>query len=173
MRGVTSRAELGPRARKLRREGKMLREIAFELGVSKSAVAEWCDPQTNRKRKARRARYAGVCELCGGRTDGSHGPGSAPSRCRSCLLPIWQAERERQAECFCNDLELMWAEGLTIKEIAAEAGWKANSMGAHIARLRAQGKHFPLRKNDPPDARERIKAAARATRAREKERKAA
>lgn len=81
---MSGRAERAKVALALRSEGKTAGEIAAVLGVSRSyAGALFGDPDGSKER-ARKASYAGTCQECGGRTDGSNGRDHAPTRCQSC-----------------------------------------------------------------------------------------
>ena len=80
-----SRAENVAIATQLRRDGFKLAEIAEAMNVSPQTVSGWINDPDLAKQKARRARYAGVCVDCGKPTDGSSGPGRAPTRCVPCV----------------------------------------------------------------------------------------
>ncbi len=85
MRGVSRKAELFPRAQELRAQGLLYREIADALNQKLQTVHTWfADPDLARQ-KARRERYAGVCERCGATTVGSGGYGSAGKVCKACI----------------------------------------------------------------------------------------
>jgi hypothetical protein len=79
-----SRIERAQEARRLRDSGLKLREIAATMGVAKSTVGAWLNDPDGSKLAARKDGYRGTCEGCGKRTDGSAGPGNAPSLCRVC-----------------------------------------------------------------------------------------
>lgn len=68
-----------------RSRGMLLREIADELGLSLSYVSALANDPTGAEAKARKRSYRGICESCGGPTDGSRGPRNAPRLCRPCL----------------------------------------------------------------------------------------
>ena len=76
-------------AAQLRDQGLNYREIAERVGVSKTTICRWLNPDIDeRSRAACRAvkeRYVGECELCGGPTNGCNGPGTAAAVCRKCL----------------------------------------------------------------------------------------
>lgn len=76
------------RAEALRALGWTYKQIAAEIGVALSTVAEWLHGDPNRQE--RRARYQGACEECGGPTYGGNGVGKAPARCRECVA--WTSE---------------------------------------------------------------------------------
>jgi transposase len=78
-----TRAEKVERAQALRADGKLLREIAEEMGVAIQTVFTWLDDPDLSKQRARRERYKGRCVDCGKPTDGSNGY-AAPERCLSC-----------------------------------------------------------------------------------------
>jgi hypothetical protein len=85
MKGFTRDPALRVRARELRGEGLTYRAIGEALDVPLKTASSWCLDPDEAKHRARRAQYAGVCECCGEPTDGSRGPGKAPSMCLSCL----------------------------------------------------------------------------------------
>ncbi len=58
------------RARQMRSEGKLLREIAEEIGVEVQTINSWLiDPDGSRLR-ARKESYRGTCIDCSGPTSG-------------------------------------------------------------------------------------------------------
>lgn len=91
-----TRAELAERAQALRAEGKLQREIAVILGVSRSyAGALSSNDPLGEQQRQRRTRYQGVCIDCGGPTDGSNGFAAAPERCELCYritTKVWTRE---------------------------------------------------------------------------------
>lgn len=90
-RGLNRKAELLPRARELRNQGLVYREIASELGLATSTVAAWFGDPSLEKQYARRARYSRPCIDCGKPTDGSGGFADPRERCGACSLR-WQSE---------------------------------------------------------------------------------
>ncbi len=86
------RRVLAERAQAMRAAGKVQREIAEELGVSRSYAAALAgeDP-LGEKSAARKKSYAGTCVDCGGPTDGSNGPSQQSVRCAPCQI-VWQHE---------------------------------------------------------------------------------
>lgn len=78
-------------AQDLRADGLKWREVADVLGCSLSAAQEWAADPSGHIRDARKATYGGVCDCCGGPTDGSGGKKrAAPRTCQSCLQ--WTAD---------------------------------------------------------------------------------
>lgn len=71
-------------AARLRDQGLLIREIADRLGLACSTVWSLLNDPDGLKERARRARYGGTCEVCGGQTDGSNGAAKAPKRCLKC-----------------------------------------------------------------------------------------
>ncbi len=94
--GVTeSRRALTELVKDMRAEGMTIRAIATEVGYSRQYVSDLLNDPDRLKLNARRASYAGVCEMCGAATDGSNGPESAPRHCISCApvaSRIWTHE---------------------------------------------------------------------------------
>jgi DNA-binding XRE family transcriptional regulator len=73
-------------AQELRADGLKWREVADVLGCSLSAAQELATDPNGHARDARKATYSGVCDCCGGPTDGSGGNKRTPPRtCKSCL----------------------------------------------------------------------------------------
>jgi hypothetical protein len=92
VRGRTVRTpERVAEAQRLRAEGLTWREVGARLGVSLKTAHEWATDPDGAIRDARKASYQGVCEECGGPTNGGDGPGSAPPLCRACLV-VWSPE---------------------------------------------------------------------------------
>lgn len=79
------RAESVAEAQRLHAQGMKTREIAAVMGSKKQTVQAWLSDPDLAKQRARRERYAGICEKCGAKTDGSAGPGRAPKVCGDCL----------------------------------------------------------------------------------------
>lgn len=91
MRGRTVRTpELVAEATRLRAEGLTYKQIGEVLGVSLQAAREWITDPDSAQRTARKVGYQGVCDSCGGPTDGTMGPGRASKRCMECIE--WPAE---------------------------------------------------------------------------------
>lgn len=87
------RRELADRAQALRAEGKLQREVAAILGVSRSYAAELTSDPFGLKSRERKDSYSGVCEKCGAPTTGSDGPKAAPTLCAACSQARQSAER--------------------------------------------------------------------------------
>lgn len=71
-------------ARHLAERGLNQGRIAAEMGVARTTVQGWLGDPDGSKLRARKDSYRGTCVDCGGPTDGSNGPGSAPERCCHC-----------------------------------------------------------------------------------------
>jgi hypothetical protein len=93
------RAVLARWAQELKAEGKVQREVADALGVSRSYAAELmgADP-LGEKARDRKKRYQGVCVDCGGATTGTMGRAKAPERCADCRAEFDHARRFWTAE---------------------------------------------------------------------------
>lgn len=87
---MTTRAEREAKARELRSEGLLFREIAEVMGVAASTVDAWINDPGGSKLRSRKDGYRGECDTCGGPTDGSNGPGRASVRCITCRM--WTPE---------------------------------------------------------------------------------
>lgn len=82
---VPSRKDRAELAAKLRATGATVNQIAERLGISRSyASALLLDPDGTAD-AARKRRYGGTCERCGGRTDGANGRRNAPRICIACF----------------------------------------------------------------------------------------
>jgi transcriptional regulator with XRE-family HTH domain len=146
---MAPRAERVARARVLRDQERVLREIAEEMGVAISTVHDWLRDPDGSKLKARKLRYVGECIDCGAPTGGSEGRGpNAPKRCRRCA---GRRNREREQERNRERRELverLWAEGKSFREIGEALGWKGSPWN-NICQLRNRGGyHLPHRR--PP-----------------------
>lgn len=91
---TTARLELAEKVAELRARGLTYREVAAELGISRSYASELAADPDGLRAAARKDSYAGVCEECGARTDGSMGPGKAPSLCDVCSHQRQHDERK-------------------------------------------------------------------------------
>ena len=84
-----TREEKIAEARRMRAEGHKLREIRECFGVGCETALRWTDDAYAERARAAcrqaKERYRGICEKCGGPTNGSNGPGPAAKVCRSCL----------------------------------------------------------------------------------------
>lgn len=84
------------KAREMRGEGRILREICSEIDTPRSTIGGWLYDPDGSKKKARQARYGGTCVVCGARTDGSQGKEKAPRTCKDCAPDFyrhWTKER--------------------------------------------------------------------------------
>lgn len=85
-RPTEDRATLAARVAELRNGSAMgFREIAAEMGLSRSYVSTLYHDPTGEKEKVRKTQYAGRCDECGRPTSGSNGREKAPPRCRYCV----------------------------------------------------------------------------------------
>lgn len=80
---MSTRAERVAAVQRLRRDGLTIIEVAESLGVSRSYVSALLYDPDRSKELARRASYAGACEVCGAPTDGSNGRAGAPRYCQA------------------------------------------------------------------------------------------
>lgn len=79
----------------LRATGMPKQRIADMLGIPRSTVARWFDPDAVAKQRERFSRYSGTCLDCGKRTTGCNGASKAPERCAPCtsaFLKFWTPE---------------------------------------------------------------------------------
>lgn len=88
-----SRAAWAADAQRLRAQGLSITQVAAELGLSRSFTGSLLYDHDGAKERERKRRYAGVCEQCGARTDGSNGRAKAPSLCAACSVRRQHEER--------------------------------------------------------------------------------
>lgn len=80
-----SRTELASRAAELRATGLVYREIAQELGISRSYASTLISDPDDAQARARKASYRRPCPECGTLMDGSNGRGPNAARlCAKC-----------------------------------------------------------------------------------------
>lgn len=127
-------------AQELRADGLKWREVADVLGCSLSAAQEWAADPSGHIRDARKATYRGVCDCCGGPTDGSGGKKrAAPQTCQSCLR--WTADAVLEA---LRDFRAEHGRSPLAREAIASRGLPSNSsveklFGSWNGGLRAAG----------------------------------
>jgi hypothetical protein len=96
----------------------------------------------------RRKQYAGKCIDCGVATNGHDGPGKASDRCVTCanrhIIDIGRADMAR-ARAKRERVQRLWAEGLLMREIAAEMGWSMGYLACEMNRMRKAGYDMPHR----------------------------
>jgi hypothetical protein len=76
------------------------------MGLSRSYVAELITDPAGDKVRTRKQSYRGVCEACGGRTDGSNGRAKAPRLCLACTdaarAAVCGTRSKYNAGCSCD-----------------------------------------------------------------------
>jgi hypothetical protein len=92
-----TRAERVARAQQLRADGLLIREIAEQMGISKSYASDLISDPDSAKLTARRDTYRRPCSSCGKLMYGSDGLGPrAPEHCAACVgeaRQIWTKEK--------------------------------------------------------------------------------
>jgi hypothetical protein len=88
-----ARLALAGRVAELRAHGLTHREVAGELGISRSYASELAVDPDGSDGRARKDGYGGRCVDCGARTSGADGRDSAPQRCNRCALANQSAEQ--------------------------------------------------------------------------------
>ena len=152
---MSTRAEREALARELRDQGYLFREIAEMMGVSTSTVDSCLNDPGGLRLKARKESYAGECVDCGARTNGNAGPWKASLRCIECNGRV-TAERERRRWLAHRvQIEAMWADGYTMREIAMEM--RIPYYKTRVSQMRARGYDLPYRRT--PEQVERIVTA--------------
>jgi hypothetical protein len=61
-------------------------------------------------------------------------------------------EQRRGAVVFREEVEALWAEHLTIREMARRLEWKTESLGTFICKLRKEGVNLPYRRPGESEA---------------------
>lgn len=140
-------------ARQLRAKGHSLGMISYRVGFATTTILRWLDPekaarygaqslQYRRENRTRlneysrayaRSHHKGTCPVCGRPT-----LQMGVKSCKPCL----DADRD----FVWREIETLWADGLSVKEIAAEMRRSAESVQGHLARMRKAGRHVPPRR---------------------------
>ena len=82
---MSDRAQNVARARELRAQGLLLREVAERMGVAVQTVSAWINDPDGSRLRARKDSYRGECAECGGPTCGGDGPTNTPMLCAACI----------------------------------------------------------------------------------------
>lgn len=82
------RADRYAELRALRKQGLTRRQAADRMGISDHYARNLINDPDGSKVAARKASYGGVCERCGGKTDGSNGRAKAPKLCAACYVIV-------------------------------------------------------------------------------------
>lgn len=152
---MTELAALDAQAQTLRAEGLTYREIGERMGEDTKKAWRRCNRERDRDHgraykarhaeriravdKARRQVNRATCPKCGylygeGTTRNDGTPiGIDFSNCRGCK------EKRRQ------QIQSLWCEGLTLREIAERLGTTKGCVGVEINRMRADGVDVPYR----------------------------
>lgn len=124
-------------------------EIARRCGVTQPAVSKFFNPdaareynrhdfsspegRARRRRWARSANGRGACVECGGQK--GIGSGAKHDRCDGCH----KAAQRRVVLERALEIERLWKDGRSLKEIAAHFDWSVNHVGVEIVRIRQNG----------------------------------
>lgn len=136
-------------ARELREDGLTYDAIGRRLGVGKTTVWRWLNPEAAKaenanRRPAQRAyeRAKRAKRACGALL----GPGSAyPSHARTRCAACHRAEEAERVAVRGHKIERFWAQGLSLREIADEFVWMVNHLTVEMHGLRAKGFDLPYR----------------------------
>ncbi len=96
---------LAARVKALRETGLLGQQVADRLGISRTYVYELESDPEGAKGRARKDSYAGVCEVCGKPTSGSHGRRRAPTLCDECSHEKQAAEKRWTAEAVIDAIQ--------------------------------------------------------------------
>lgn len=155
MNTTASRVDID-RARQMRQDGSTLQEIGDQYGVTRERIRQLVGSPLRRvncptchqpfETRGGQRRYCsegcrpvampGECDSCGKRLRTG-----TSIRCYACRLAVERAARELRL----GELERLWAEGLSMEEIAAQLGTTVNSLGVTMARARRAGRDLPYR----------------------------
>ena len=153
-------------ARRMRDEGATLVVIAEALGY-RSVSAAWrlLNPEAHRAIEAKRgpAKRAWENEHDHGRCPCGAQMGVGTARrgaklCCACRDEVRSVERAMREE----RIAAMWADGLTLRQIAVALGSTPAAINVAIVQMRANGWDVPRRHNWTPEGLERVRAARRA-----------
>jgi predicted transcriptional regulator len=160
---MSTRSEREAVAVELRSQGLGMREIAERMGCARSTVNDYLHDPGGHRLRARKDSYRGVCEQCGGVTNGSNGPDRAPRVCADCIE--WTAE---SVVCAMQD----WAEEHGYAPTTTD--WRSTAPGhpaAHACVIRRLGWNqlllragLPLACDRRPETQEWVEAQVRAGR---------
>ena len=87
--------------------------------------------------RCRKASYAGACEVCGARTDGSNGRDAAPKRCTTHNGALISARLTAKHGPTRDRIAAMYRDGATIEEVRDALGYTSiQATRGYIHRLR-------------------------------------
>jgi hypothetical protein len=98
------RLALAARVRELRDQGLFQREVAEQLGISRSYAAALDTDPEGKQQRARRDSYDGVCVDCGGVTK-SDGTSRPSARCSACAEALQSADRKWTRETVVDAIQ--------------------------------------------------------------------
>lgn len=114
---METRADRVVVARRLRKQGLFYREIASQMGLSRSYVHALINDPDRSVELRRRERYQRPCVDCGKWTDGSNGLTGAPLRCAGCRAAHDAPEHgnyvrycSKKWKCRCDLCRRAWAD---------------------------------------------------------------
>lgn len=115
-------------------------EVAFRPGHGNQKYCSLCD----RRRACANTTGRSACGECGAPMgEGSKWRGGR--LCADCLETSREARRDEAAA----DIERLWAEGISMREMAERLGYSAGFMSVKINRLRRAGYRLPYRQANP------------------------
>lgn len=115
--------------------------------------------------RCRKAQYSTPCTQCGAPTSGSEGR-RPDAICVPCAAELGRRVRTENSRRRRGLIATRWAEGATLKMIAAEFGMTGpQAVGAELAAMRAAGWEVPYRHAWSPASIAKVAAATRERRA--------
>jgi DNA-binding CsgD family transcriptional regulator len=130
--------EVRYRACYLRSLGWTYKEISAETGAPKGTIHRWITDPDGTKARARKDSYGGRCEVCGKKTSGANGRGTAAKRCLAHNHHAIAVHAE--AEAWKDKVEAEWNAGGTPAEVAARLGMNTANLANHLHRMRERGR---------------------------------
>lgn len=139
-------------AEQLRSQGLTYRDIAALVDTAENTVYCWLNPDYAERNRARsrawKARNKSAVREHDRAYDEAH-----KGRCRECGNAVNRRRdgcicmpcREDKRDCRARQIERLWAEGRSLKEIAAELGCTVKSLGVRMVALRKMGYDLPHR----------------------------
>ena len=124
------------RAEELRSRGWGARKIGRHLGVPRDRIRDWLNPERRRRLARSEAKRRKVPCLGCGKPKCPPMSGKAEDLCKPCQEARADERRARIIE--------LWAEGVSIIEIAADLGTTKNSICVDIARIRRRPNGYEL-----------------------------
>lgn len=144
---MSPRQVMAADARRLHDDGVHWREATVRMGIGRSYYYELLSDPDGAKVAARKAKAGGTCETCGAPTSYGRGGGSPHRHCSAhnpghVLSAQLQHERALPRR---RQVQQLWADGLTVAQIAERVGTTTGTIGVLMVAMRKQGWDLPYR----------------------------